>query len=487
MARIELQFADGFYVSQSSTLLDKRVVNAYPVIPQADALSKRALLATPGIKQFADSGSDSSRGAIVFSDGIPYRVVGNSLESTDSLGTITNHGTISGTSDVSMESNGINIAIQDPDGDSYFFTPSTNTLELNNGSVFLSFGQAKTVSFKDGFYVYTTVLIFFSSSAKTVNDGKDFNALDFADAEISPDRIVKGHVNHNQLYILGENTIEVYDTIITAGFQFQRIKGAMIQKGCSAPNSVVEFDNSFLFLGGDVGEQPAIWKAVGSNAVKISNSSVDQLIQKNTKEEIAKTRAFTYAQNGDYFAVFTVGNNTFVYDATTSALSGKHEWHERQTGVTNGNGFQVWRAIHGFKAFGKNLVGDDRSGKIGELDIGTLKEYGDKIERIFSTKPFINQGDKLFSHEIELIMQVGVGNADAPDPQIRMDYSDDEGRTFSDEISKSMGKVGEFNTKVRWSRLGSIPTSREVRYKMTDPVEFNVYALFANAEVSNSG
>ena len=163
MPRVELSFADGFYVSQSTPLLDKRVVNAYPVIPQSEALSRRALLNTPGIPQFADFGSGSSRGAIVFNDGIPYRVIGNSLISTNSLGAITNHGTITGASDVSMSSNGINIAIQDPDGDSFFFTPGTSTLELNNNAVFLSFPQARTVTFKDGFYAYTTDTIFFTS------------------------------------------------------------------------------------------------------------------------------------------------------------------------------------------------------------------------------------------------------------------------------------------------------------------------------------
>jgi len=487
MPRIEIPFADGFYVSQSTPLLDKRVVNAYPVIPQADALSKRALLRTPGIKEFSDFGTGSSRGAIKFNDGTPYRVVGNSLLSMDSNGVITSHGNINGISDVSIDSNGINIAIQDPNGSSYFFTPSTNTLELNNDSVFLSFGQARTVAFKDGFYVYNTDAIFFSSSLKTDNDGKNFNALDFTDAEISPDIIIAMHNNHNQLYALGETTIEVYQTIITAGFPFQRIPGALIQKGCAARFSIVDFDNSFLFIGGDVGEQPAIWKAVGSNAQKISTSSIDQLIQKSTPDEIANARAFTYAQNGNYFAVFTIGIHTFSYDATTTALSGKNEWHERQTGITNGDGFQVWRAIHGIKAFGKILVGDDRSGKTGELDFETKTEYGDKVERFFTTKPFTADGETIFSHEIELSMQTGVGDKTTPDPQIRMDYSDDEGRTFEFEISKPMGKVGEFKTRVRWTRLGSIPDNRILRFKMTDPVEYNVYALFANAEVTNSG
>ena len=487
MPRIELEYADGFYVSQSPGLIEKRVVNVYPVIPQAEAVSKRALLRTPGTKELADFGDLSSRGVLVFTNGTPYRVIGNELVSVSALGVKTIHGKINGTSDVSMASNGINVAIQDPFGGSYFFTPSTNILEVNDDSAFLNQGQAKTVTYKDGFYIYTTESIFFSGSAKTTNDGKDFNALDFADAETSPDKTVKGHNNHNQLYIFGETAAEVYQTVATSGFPFKKIPGAIIQKGCAAANSVIDFDNTMLFLGGGKGELPAIWRVTGSSAQKVSTSSVDYLIQGSTPKEISETRAFSYAQNGDYFAVFSVGSHTFVYDATTSALSGKHEWHERQTGVTDGNNYLPWRSIHGVKAYGKIQVGDDRSGVVGELDFDLKKEYGERVERLFTTKPFEANGDSIFSHEVELIMRTGVGDDLTPNPKIRMDYSDDGGKTFSGEISRPMGRVGEYSNRVRWSRLGRIPNSRVLRFKMSDPVEFNVYSLFANAESVNSG
>lgn len=487
MARIELNFADGFYVSQAPPFLDKRVVNVYPVIPEAEAVTRRALFHTPGITEFDDVGSGNSRGAIVFSDGTPYRVIGNSLYSFTSLGTRTNHGAISGSSDVSMDSNGINIAIQDPAGNSYFFTPGTGILELNNGAAFLSFGQSETVVFKDGFYVYTTSLIFFSSSSKVINDGKDFNALDFADAEISPDVIVKGFNDHNQLYIVGSTTTEVYRTLATAGFPFQRIPGAVITKGTPAANSVIPFDSSFLFLGGGINEQPGIYQILGSSVQRISTQSIDQLIQGNSSGVIAQARAFSYSEGGNYFAVFTVGDNTFVYDQTTSRLSGKPEWHERQSGITNGIGFQKWRAVHGVKAFNQIQVADDRSGLVGELSMDVFTEYTNAIERVWSTTPFISTGEYIFSHEIEVFMQTGLGNAASPNPQLRFDYSDDGSRTFSHEISKSLGKVGEYDTRMRWSRLGRIPLSRVLRWKTTEPVPINVFGLFANAEVTTGG
>lgn len=487
MPRIALPLAFGTFLSEAPPLMDKRIVNLRPVVPEGDAATRTALLGTPGITQFTDVGAGSSRGVLVFNDGIPYRVIGNSLFSFTSLGVSTNHGAITGGKDVSMATNGINIAIQDPEGNSYFFTPATGILEVNINAAFLSFGQAKTVTFKDGFYVYTTDTIFFSSSTKTVNDGKNFDALDFADAEISPDKLIAGHNNHNQFYVLGETTGEVFQTISTTGFPLARVTNAVIQKGCIAPNTVIDFDNGFLFMGGDVGELPAIWKGVGSNFTKISTSSIDQLLHNETAATLQNSRVWVYAEKGAYYAVFSWGSSTFVYDATASALLGSPQWHQRHTGIGNGDQFFPWRAIHGTLAFGKIQVGDDRSGKVGELDSDVFTEYGDNIERIASTKPFIDKLDYIFSQEIELFMETGVGNAAVTDPQVRMDYSNNGSKTFSNEISVSIGKVGEYERRVRWSRLGRIPITRSIRFKFSDPAKVNIFGLFANAVGVSSG
>ena len=84
-------------------------------------------------------------------------------------------------------------------------------------------------------------------------------------------------------------------------------------------------------------------------------------------------------------------------------------------------------------------------------------------------------------------MEAGLGNDDVEDPVIRMDYSDDGSRTFSSEISKSMGKMGEYKTRLRWKRMGRIPLSRVLRWKTTEPVPIRAFGLFANAEATERG
>jgi len=487
MPRAELPFADGFYVSEAGPLAAKRCVNMRPVVPQTDAASGQALLHTEGTTELGRASVGFSRGGIVFSDGVAYRVIGTSLYSVNQFGVLTDRGTVAGTDDVSMDSNGINICIVNPTGDTYFYTPVTNIFETEASASFQSFGQATSVTFKSGFYVFTTDVSFFSGSDKSSNDGKSFNSLDFLDADINPDIIIKGFNDHNQLYIGGTETIQVYRAIITTGFPFELIPGALIPKGFAARGAVTNFDSSFIFLGGGKDERPGIYKAIGSNFVKLSTSAIETQIHKNTEADIAAARAFTYAADGNHYAVFTVGDNTFVYDQTASKLAGIPRWHERQTGITNGDGFKCWRAVHGLKVNGKIQVGDDRSGLIGELDSSVYKEYGELIEKMWSTKPFVNNGDKIFSNELELFMETGVGNADDNDPQIRMDYSDNGSKIFTPEISKTMGAIGAYKTRVKWKRLGAIPLTRVLRWKTTAPNKINVFSLFANAKGGRSG
>jgi len=160
--------------------------------------------------------------------------------------------------------------------------------------------------------------------------------------------------------------------------------------------------------------------------------------------------------------------------------------HERQSGITSAIGFKPWNAVHGILAYGKILVGDNLTGKIGNLEFGCKTEYGDPVERFFTTQPFISDVQSTFAHEIELDMQTGVGLINTVEPQILMSYSDD-GTLFNNPVPRGLGKVGERNKRVRWTRGGRFPVSRTYLFRTTDAVDINIYGMYANAETYNSG
>ncbi len=488
MPRVKLPVTDGLYISQDPENVDKRSVNLYPVIEQSQARSSQALYNTPGSELFSMVATSGSRGSILDRDAIPFFVIGGALYSFDRLGNDTNHGTIDGVNDVSMASNGINIVIVVPDGSIYFFDLDTQVLSSrpNPPPEVDENGTALTVTFKDTYYVYSSQTVISSGSNKDTNDGKDFDPLDFEDAEFQTDIITKVFNNLNQLYVFGINTIEIYQTIVTSGFPFSRVTGGTIEIGCRAPNTVVSFNGGMAFVGGSANQRPGVYTGIGSSFQKISTSSVDQLLQKYTDQELFDARAFVYSQNGNSFLVITIGDNTLVYDSTTSSLAGRSIWHERQSGVTSALGFQAWNASHGLLAYGKILVGDP-AGKVGSLDFGCKTEYGETVERFFTTQPFINDVQSTFAYEIELDMQTGVGLINEVEPKILMSYSDDGGNLFNNEVPRGFGKVGEYSKRVRWSRGGRFPVSRTYLFRTTDPVSVNIYGMYANAEVYVSG
>jgi hypothetical protein len=367
-------------------------------------------------------------------------------------------------------------------GEGWVYDRDTDLLtQITSGSYLLS----SSVVFKDGYFVFSALdgSVFFNSA---LNDPFTFDALDFGSAEINPDKIITLHVNHNELFVIGEKTIEIFQNIGGSGFPFQRISGANMQKGCHAKFTVREFDNTFVFAGGGDNELTAVWKVTGSSSVtKISTDAIDNAIQQFTEEEILNAFSCDYSQEGHFFISFTFESNripskTFVYDATSSALSGLHVWHERQSGVTDNRS----RVNTITKAYGRLVVGDQIDGRMGELDLDTFDEYGEPLAWDWRSSPFAKQGLSLFNSEIELFMETGVGltTGQGSDPIVNMAKSDNGGRSFGDATTRRYGKIGRYNQRTIWRKQGRIPISRTIRFFGSDPVKRNLLKLEVNAE-----
>lgn len=476
---MQLDIATGFYQSASLPLSAQRCINWEPQIPEVEALSQRALFDAYGIATKALTGATITginRGGQLV-NGVPYFINERALYSFDSAGFVTNHGTINGEGRVSLANNGQFLVIVVPGVTAYVFDNVDSSLtEITD----INFQVSDTVSFKDGFFIFTATdgKQFFISN---LNQPLVYSALDFGTAEIRPDKIIASHVNHNELFIPGEDTFELFQNIGGAGFPFRRVRGGDIQKGLRAKHGIIDFDNTFVFLGGGVNELTAVWR-LGGGVQKISTSAIDNAIQKYTEAEIADAFAFTYAYGGSYFLAFTftsttIPSKTFVYDATASALSGESIWHERQSGVTD----DKWRVTSVVNAYGELLVGDSIDGRIGVLTKDLPTEYGGTIFRQKTSMPFQNDQFPLFASDIKLRMESGVGTIAGLDPQIKMEFSDNGARSFQIGGLRSYGKIGDYDQIPAWRRQGLIPRDRVLRFTTTEPVKSNLLRLDVTA------
>lgn len=467
---IDIPIANGFYESESLPISAQECVNWYPNIVQSAGLSQNTLFGTPGINQLVTTGisGQTNRGAHV-KNGIPYFVNGSSLYvltrtvDADLVETFAavSLGTVEGTGGVSMADNGTQLMILVPGGKGYIYDESAGTPFLEITDIdFTANGAPQYVAFIDGYFACSTDSKKWIISA--LNNGNSWNALDFGSAESDPDDIVAPVVFRNKIYMTGSETTEAFqNTPNGSGFPFIR-SNLFMDKGCFAPLSLVVAHNTFMMIGGGVNESPAIWQFSGGTFQKISTTAIDNILSGFSKEIVNAAFSFSYADKGAYFVGFTIDSFTFVYDIVSQ------KWHERSSNIDSAD--TRWRVNSLVTAYGRVLVGDSVDGRIGELDGNVYTEYGDNIRRVIATQPFANQSRDLKVKSVELTIESGVGNADRPDPQVSMDISDNA-KTYTDERSRSMGKIGEYNHRAIWYRNGRAPRFRIFRFKMSDPVK----------------
>lgn len=474
---VQIPIANGYYISESLPISAQECSNWYPNVVQTQGLSQETLFGTPGINELLNTGllQQINRGAHVKND-VPYFVNGTTLyrvdrtinpDQSESFSSVA-LGTVEGSGRVSMADNGTQLMILAPSGKGYIYNENDGTpfQEITDAD-FNANGSPQITVFIDGYFVVTTNTKKFIVSA--LNDGLSWNALDFGTAEADPDAIVAPVVFSNQLFILGSETIETFQNIGGAFFPFQRINGFVIPKGCFAPFSVINASNTFMFIGGGVNESPAIWQLQGSSVTKISNTAIDFALSQATDTQIANAFAWSYSQKGAYFIGFTFGSKTFVIDS----INGR--WHERKS-LLDGVESQ-FRVNSMVSAYGRVLVGDRQDGRIGDLDENTYTEYGEEIRRVVSVPNFAGPGRVA---SVELTCESGVGNSARKNPLVSMEFSDDGGKTYNYELTRELGKVGEYNRRSIWYKLGRFPRYRTLRFRFSDPVKPVIIKLEAS-------
>ncbi len=471
-----LPIANGFYVSDSLPISAQECTNWYPNIVQGQGLSQEGLFGTDGIDQVATSGDieEQNRGSHEMA-AKPYFVNGDSLFRLDetvvdnaSTYALTRIGEVEGTTRVSMADNGTQLMVLVPGGKGYIYNHVADTYVEITDTDFTANGDPQFVVFIDGFFLITTDTKKFIVSA--LNDGTSYSALDFGTAESDPDDIVAPVVYKNQLFISGGQTFEAFQNIGGADFPFQRT-GLFLQKGCFAPYSLINAQDTFMWVGGGENESPAIWSLSGNSTAKVSTTAIDSILTGLTETQISNIYAWTYAQKGAYFIGFALPNTTLVYDMTTQ------RWHERKS-LLDGN-VGAFRVASVVKAYGKVFCGDTIDGRIGHLTPDVYTEYENTIIRRVATQPFQNNMQSVFFPSLELTVESGVGNDAVADPQITLERSQD-GKTWSDPISRSIGKIGEYSRRAIWRRNGRAARFEVFRFTLSDAVKPVIIQLTAN-------
>ena len=462
------------YTLQSTNIQCQRTVNLYPQIDESGTGKNVAsLLGTPGLRLFATLDVNPMRGMITTSKGRLFVITYQTLWEVMQDGSKVNRGTLTSSAGfVGIADNGqVLMLVDGPNGYSYDLTSDMLSMPIAN------FPGGATIAFQDGFFIFNqpNTQVFWITNAYSVI----VDPLNFASAEGSPDLLLCLLSDHEMLWLFGSNSTEVWYDSGDPLFPFTKVQGGSIQYGIAANRSAVRFNNSVAWLGQSEAGRGVFYQSQGLQASRISTHAVEQAIAQYPT--ISDAVSYTYQQDGHEFYVtnFLSGNATWVYDADTQL------WHERAyTGV---HGLERQRGEIHVEAFGLHIVSDYATGKLYVLDRNALNDAGTSITRI-RTSPYVSNGLKnLFVSRLQLDIETGIGpdGETGTPPQCMLDWSDDGGRTWSNQYWTSLGSIGATLTRAIWRRLGRT-RQRVFRVTITDDCKVAMVDAFISVTAGMS-
>lgn len=453
---------------KSPNVTAQRRINLYPEISFEADKTRVAYYQTPGSILFGSLGASPARGLHVVGAGDSlYAVAYSTFYSIDAGGVATSQGVLGSTAgNVSMADDGTRVLIVDGVG-GYYYDIQTDTFTTTADADFPT--GTTSCAFLAGRFVAVTP----DSNQFQWGDlyADTWPALNFAQAEASPDNLVAVFANAGQLMLMGQLTTEWWAPSGDPALPFAPIQGAVAEWGLAAQASVCKFGaSSVAWLARNRLGQVQIVRADGYQVTPISIPDLDYLINNYSAVEDATAGSYMLGGHPMYEISFPTAGKTWLYDARSES------WQELTTG-TLGRHQSQW--IVNFR--NKIRVSDYRDGNIYTLDADTYTDNGTLIRRSITGR-HIFQGDPMSVSEMWIDMEMGVGNVNAPgdDPQLMLRTSKDGGHTWSNELWQSIGAQGVYQKRAVYRRLGR---ARDWVFEcaMSDPVKTVFVGAFMEA------
>lgn len=353
-----------------------------------------------------------------------------------------------------------------------------STTSSNPGSGMIS--SPFQCAYIDGFFIVLKA----NSQIIQVSQPYDASLWDptqVAQISVFSDNIVGILADHRQLWLWGTKESQVYyDSGNT--FPFDAIPGGFIEQGSGAAWAQCRLDNSVFWLGQNERGGTIAWRANGYSPARVSNHAVEA--QWRTYPEVSDAIGYAWEHNGHAFwqIYFPSANATWVYDAATGM------WHERTSWSATYQTFGAHRSAYHVAAFGMHLVGSAASGMVYQMSEGFLDDNGDPIQRIRASPYVFREAHWIIHRHLIIDVEVGLGpqpplldgNGNPRSPQLVLQWSDDQGKTWSNGRTLDCGQAGQTRVRVHSWRLGK-SRGRIYRVSATDPIPWKFVDAYLEA------
>lgn len=439
MPVVPVQFGPDSDPARSPNVSGMVLTNCF-VERSASGKSKYPIYSAPGLEEFSTPAVSGAVRCLVAIGNVMYSVVGEQMFKVLSSGSANSLGTVLGQTTVIAAVN------RKAPYQQIAFVTDTEVYILENDVLTLLADPdlpagVHSCAFMDGYTIYGISDGRFFLSA--LNNASSINALDFAEAEGSPDNGVRVFVHGRELWYFGERTTEIWANVGAAAFPFQRMQGGFMTVGCLSKHSPAACDNTVFWVS-DVGH---VVRAEGYVAKRISNHGVERDIQAaRNAGNAGLIEAFVWRDGGHEFYQLTSPTWTWIYDAATGL------WSKRES---YGGGRSIIKQY--VNAFNKHIVGDATTNKIYRMTFDAHDEAGSYLVTAVRSQTIDIQPSLILWNSLVLDMEMGVGRGSAAhgaEPKIMLRWSDDGGHTWSAERERPLGAASNFKGRMKFNRLG---------------------------------
>ena len=292
----------------------------------------------------------------------------------------------------------------------------------------------------------------------------EFINVDRVQKKKGDEKIENMIVFRREIYFFKTHSIEIW---VNIGGDLVFARRNFIEKGCGAPYSVVQA-NDTLYWFGDDGQ---FYRLEGLQPRVISTPYWRELDPLKSKSLI---HGFDFHPEGCIRWISVENNRVFNYDYKHEVWSEDNLWQDGSWKCLPMNSHMVWQ--------GEQYIGDyKKNGKIYHWDKDYLTDNGDEIRvyRQFQF-PVSPNGMQTRVNRLRLKTERGKGRASLENPLISLRWNMDQGDwQFYENLS--LGARGDYDPYVDIYNLG-IGSEMGLEIVQTDPVGYLVTDCFLTGE-----
>lgn len=467
----KIPFLGGSNKDKNISVNNQLTVNLMSAVKGHDAKSPVVLESIPGNIQRGTAGNGACRTAKLINwKNLLYGVFGDRLIgisgalSVSAIGTL---GTV-GTQVSGARGRNYIMFVDGSNGYTYDGTTFAQITDLDFPS------NATHVVYMDGFFIVNEPATdnFYISA---LEDPTSWNALDFGAASVAPDNALALAATESILWIFGDETAQPYFNSGNPDFPYEVYLSSVQEVGILSIFSLAESDDGIFFLATTPEGGTFVYRLRGTDGEVVTGEEQESQIVNLLNPE--NSVGFIYKQAGKSFYVLQFVNDdlTLVYNIRAGA------WEDRQSSAGG-----RWRAGGHGVINNTNIIGDINTNAFYEMSLTTYTDGSDPLVRKRRTQIIHQDNMNIDYQELVIDFEPGVGliTGQGSDPKCKMRYSNDGGYTWSDVLTAPIGKIGEYNRRCKFTRLGS-GRNRIYEIWVSDPVPVVIKAAYAVAVVLN--